>query len=174
MAKVKNEILQRQINTKNFILLAIALVLVITLALFITKTQGHFTNSFSNLRNKVTTPYNQNQLVKPTKTKVKISEKDSGKQINIDVGQQFVITLETGLKLNYQWQLAQSFDSNIVELTDIKFRGVKQNVTLSMPTSEWSFKGTGRGRVKLQLSYTIPWDKNTSIDKTETFYINIR
>lgn len=166
-------IFTRQVRTKNLLFLICVFILIIFLYLLV-KTQVHFTNTFDQLTKKVNTPYNQPAVVtNPNKTKVKVSEKDTGKEINVNVGQQMTITLETGYKENYMWQLAAPIDTSVLKLTDVKFKEAKQNVTLSVPTEEWTFQGVKAGQTKIKLYYNSPWDKNSSTDKTESFLISV-
>lgn len=165
--------LPSQVSIRNFLLLAAAFIAIIVLYFLIVKTETRFTNTFSNLTKKVHTTYNQPPLVtNPSKTKVKISEKDADREVNIDVGQQVELSLQSKTA-DYKWQLAAPFDASTLKLTDIKYKEANAKVTLSTPTEVWSFQGVKTGKVNVMLTYNSPWDKTSQPEKAETFVISI-
>ena len=162
----------RFISSKTLILIGITTLAILFLLVVIIKTQGHFSGGIYNQKNKVTTSQ-QTKTVKSTQAQIKAYEKDATSPININTGQQLVITLDASESQNHRWQLAAPYDTSVIKLIGIKYKDAKQNVTLSESVEEFVFQGVSVGEAIVKLENTVPWNKSAKAEKEITFTINV-
>ena len=96
---------------------------------------------------------------------------DSGQEINIDVGQEFVIALGSNQTTGYSWQ--ESYDETMLELVQQSYEEEAEEGLVGAGGIEYfRFKGLKAGETNITLTYEQPWEGG-GIDQTKVFTVNI-
>lgn len=80
---------------------------------------------------------------------------DSGKTINIKVGERIVVALESNPSTGYGWYLAQEPDASILWNSPVQYEPGPA-IPGAPGTDRWVFDGKGKGTVSVELDYTRP------------------
>ena len=108
--------------------------------------------------------------------RVEVSDTDSNvnkSDINILVEDELRLNLTTDDEQKFMWILAKDFDRQVLNLDEVKFHSVKQNVALSESYERWRFTGTQAGGVQLTF-VLLDLSQERKIVKSETFQVRVR
>ena len=106
----------------------------------------------------------------PSKS-INLTAADTGKQVNIKVGEQFIITLEGNPSTGNSWE-AKDLDTSIIEqVGDTVFQSSNPDLVGSGGTLTMTFEGLKTGTSTLTLVYHRPWE--TGVDPIDTFEITV-
>ena len=96
---------------------------------------------------------------------------DSGQEINIDVGQEFVIALGSNQTTGYSWQ--ESYDETMLELVKWNYEEETEEGLVGAGGIEYfRFKALKAGETQITLTYEQSWEGG-GIDQTKVFTVNI-
>ena len=98
----------------------------------------------------------------------------SATPIDVQVGEQFVITLESNPTTGYSWQLGSPLDESVVKLVGSEFKQPDTKLIGAGGKESWTFQGVGPGRTSIRLDYVRPWETNVPPARSETFVVNVR
>ena len=76
---------------------------------------------------------------------------DSAETIEVKVGDEFVIALDSNATTGYAWQMAEGLDEDVVELVGSEYimdEGSEEMVGAG-GVEEWTFRATGKGSTTL-------------------------
>lgn len=100
---------------------------------------------------------------------------DSGQPIELTIGQEFKIALDSNPTTGYLWRLSQPQDETIVTFVGDKYE---------IPTTPgrvagggkhiWTFRAVGQGHTVIVLEYCRPWEKGVAPIKKATFTVVVR
>ena len=101
---------------------------------------------------------------------------NSASPIEIEVGQEFIITLDSNPTTGYQWQLAELLDEAILRLIGSKYEApeAKPGLVGAGGKERWTFKAVGEGETKICLKYVRSWEKDVAPVRSETFSVIVR
>ncbi|MBN2027679.1 MAG: protease inhibitor I42 family protein [Actinobacteria bacterium] len=100
--------------------------------------------------------------------------------IEVEVGLEFAIVLESNPTTGYSWQLAEPLDEEIVELVKTEFEekkpeGEEEEEPLGAPGEEvWTFEAIGEGSTEIELEYVRPWETDAAPEETMTFEVEVK
>ncbi|QQE10099.1 protease inhibitor I42 family protein [Planctomycetota bacterium] len=107
-------------------------------------------------------------------TVVRISDKDSGKDIKMWQGDEIQVTLNSNRTTGYMWMLPRGWsgDGVLKQVGEAEYRPDKKNEGMvgKGGTSEWRFKAMKPGKVELVIDYRRPWERTRS---SKAFSVNI-
>lgn len=124
-----------------------------------------------------------NVRVKKAGSTDKSPEKYSGDEVSepieVEVGLEFAIVLESNPTTGYSWQLAEPLDEDILELVSTEFEEKKPEGTeetpLGAPGEEvWTFEAIGEGSAEIELEYVRPWETDAAPEETKTFEVEVK
>lgn len=93
----------------------------------------------------------------PVFPQVNLSEKDNGRQIELDPSQALELSLESNPSTGYGWQV-DGMDSKVLRQSGDEFKATSDKV--GAPGMQvLRFEGTTKGLTTLKLSYRRPWEK---------------
>ncbi len=103
---------------------------------------------------------------------------DPDETIEVEVGLEFAIVLESNPTTGYSWQLAEPLDEDIVELVSSEFEKKTpeegEGEIVGAPGEEvWTFEAIGEGETEIKLEYVRPWETDVAPEETETFTVNV-
>ncbi len=93
--------------------------------------------------------------------------------INVNVGDEFAIVLQSNHSMGFSWQLAKPLDVNVLSMLGTDFLIPNETLPNAAGRETWSFKAVGKGSTKISLKYVRSWDKSDKSYETETFDINV-
>ncbi len=96
---------------------------------------------------------------------------DPAKQLQIPVGREFTLTLESNRTTGYQWQLAEIPDENVVQLIGNRFDAPDTRLIGAGGKEVWTFKAVGKGRAEIRLKYVRLWEKDVPPVKEAVFTV---
>jgi inhibitor of cysteine peptidase len=96
---------------------------------------------------------------------------DPSKPIEVKIGQEFLITLDSNMTTGYQWQLVKPPDIGIVELLNNEYRAPRNKIIGAGGQEIWSFKAVAPGKTIISMKYVRPWEKDVPPVKNVQFQI---
>ena len=101
-------------------------------------------------------------------------QRSPSKNIEVKIGERFIIGLGANHTTGYQWQLASLASPNILGLVSNEYRPVEPNRIGAGGKEVWTFKATGKGKAGLIFNYVRPWEKDAKPAETVDFLITVR
>jgi inhibitor of cysteine peptidase len=98
---------------------------------------------------------------------------DPNKPIEITVGQQFKVVLDSNPTTGYQWQLAESLNESIVLLVGTDYQATSTNRVGAGGRQIFTFKAAGPGKTSIRVAYQRSWEKGVAPVKTATFSVTV-
>ena len=90
-----------------------------------------------------------------------LTEKDSGRTLQLDKEDTFTILLASNPSTGYQWKIdTPSYNKQIITIRDDKFIQPDKQLPGAPGKRSLSFLAEGSGRTGLRLVYVRPWEKN--------------
>jgi len=102
---------------------------------------------------------------------VTLTAKDNGSQVDVKVGGQMVIALDSNPSTGYTWE-AKDLDTSMFEqVGDPMFSSSNPGLVGSGGTLTLTFKSLKAGTAALKLVYHRPWE--TGVDPIDTFAVTV-
>jgi len=100
---------------------------------------------------------------------------DPDQTIEVKVGEEFVIALDSNATTGYAWQLAAPLDEDIVTLvgSDYILEPGGENREGAGGTEEWTFKTTAAGETTISLKYVRSWEEDEPEPETTDFKVTV-
>jgi len=94
------------------------------------------------------------------KSEIKFTEKDSGRPVEIRLGDSFTVELKSNPSTGYGWKMKDSpTEPRIIEMKAESFTA-PQGVSCGAPGKKfYRFSAVSRGKTTLHLLYLRPWEK---------------
>ena len=111
-------------------------------------------------------------LTDPNDT-VEVNEENDGKQVELDLGQILVVTLESNPSTGYRWEVAETNESILEQLGEAEFRPSDTGDPPLVGAGGWEifrFKAGSPGQMVLNLVYRRPWE---DVEPLKTFSIEV-
>jgi inhibitor of cysteine peptidase len=101
---------------------------------------------------------------------------DPSTTINVNVGENFAISMDSNATTGYEWQLAAELDESVVEQVGdpqyIMEEGAEERVGAG-GTEVWTFKGVGAGDTTISFEYVRPWEEEEEPAETKDFKVEV-
>ena len=94
--------------------------------------------------------------------------------IEVEVGQEFVIALESSPTTGYRWQFIDPLDEEIVELVGSQYKGPEDERIGAGGEEILTFRAISQGKTRISLGYERTWEGNVPFVKTRTFAVVVR
>ena len=94
--------------------------------------------------------------------------------IEVNLGENAVITLEANHTTGYSWQLAKPVDKAMLEFVESKYVASNTGLIGSGGKEVWTFKALKKGQTEVALKYVQPWEKDAPPAREATFVIIIK
>ena len=104
---------------------------------------------------------------------VNVDSSDSGKQVELSVGQSLVVTLDSNASTGYSWSLTENSDETVLSNTGNKYINPPQTtppIVGAPGVEEWTFKALKKGTSTISLGYRRPWESTPPV---ETFDLTV-
>jgi inhibitor of cysteine peptidase len=93
----------------------------------------------------------------------------------VNVGDEFTITLDSNATTGYEWQLADTLDESILELVGSEYTIPNDEGLVGAGGIEvWTFKAAGFGETDVSMEYVRPWEEDGTPAKERTFSITVK
>ena len=108
-----------------------------------------------------------------TGDEVLISEKDDGGAIELNTGQQLILTLNSNPTTGYSWQVLEIDEAVLRQVGSSEYtqNPAAEQVVGAGGTDTFRFEAVDSGEFKLTLGYARPWEERS--DAIEFFQITI-
>jgi inhibitor of cysteine peptidase len=112
----------------------------------------------------------------PGASQIKLTDKDSGRSVEVKPGDTIIVELESNQTTGYQWSLTSPTDSAVLVLKGNEYRTSQQQTPLvgAGGTEVWTFVAQGAGRATLTLGYQRSWEKGVAPARTFTIEVVVR
>ena len=97
--------------------------------------------------------------------------RDPAVPVDVKVGTEFALVLDSNPSTGYQWQLALPPDAAVVRALGSTYHPPATVLPGAGGSEEWPFRAVGAGRATITLSYVRPWEKDTPPVKTISFQV---
>jgi inhibitor of cysteine peptidase len=94
--------------------------------------------------------------------------------IEVEVGQEFVIALESSPTTGYRWQFIDPLDEEILELVGSEYKGSEDERVGAGGEEVLTFRAISQGETRIAVGYKRPWERNAPLAKTRTFAVVVR
>ena len=107
---------------------------------------------------------------------VAIGADDDGSQVELEQGQELVITLESNPSTGYRWEPVPSEDGVLAQVGEAEFsQNAKEKALVGAGGVEaLRFEAKQAGQTTLELVYHRPWEKETKPEKTFSVQVTVR
>jgi len=103
------------------------------------------------------------------------SFEDPNRPIEVMMGHEFKIVLDSNPTTGFQWQLSDPLDERIVTLVGTEYDIPKTPGVVGAGGKHiWTFKTVGLGQTMITLKYFRPWEKGVAPIKEATFTVIVR
>ena len=101
---------------------------------------------------------------------------DPDQTIEVKVGEEFVIALDSNATTGYAWQLATPLDEDIVTLvgSDYVPEPGAENREGAGGVEDWTFKAAGAGETTIELEYVRSWEEETEASGATVFKVQVK
>lgn len=110
--------------------------------------------------------YKQQGLSKGLTTKIS----DPTVPIEIKIGQEFVINLESNPATGYHWQLADPVNEDILKVIKSGYKSKIENLAGAGGQGVWVFKAVKEGKTKISFKY-MRWQTEFPVAKTHNYAV---
>ena len=83
---------------------------------------------------------------------------------NIDVGDEFTISLKSNSSTGYSWQWVNKQSVEAVDSVDWRYITLNTNLVGAGGTEKWTFKGIKSGVDSVKMTYSRPWEADSAVD----------
>ena len=101
------------------------------------------------------------------------SVKSDVNSINVRVGENFALTLESNHTTGYGWEPARPIDENIIKYIGTEYRQKETKLIGAGGLEIWSFQAIHEGNTRILLKYARPWEKEKPPAKVHLFNIKV-
>ena len=98
-----------------------------------------------------------------------LTEEDNGTQVNIAVGEQFSVVLESNPTTGYRWEIGE-IDRMVLKQLSAEYDADAPQLAGSGGAEIFTFEAIGTGETSLTLVYRRSWE---DVDPVETFSVQI-
>lgn len=95
---------------------------------------------------------------------------DPSQGIEIGIGEQFIIALESNPTTGYEWEV--DFDESLLELARSDFTPAKTGLTGAGGEQTFTFEGLKAGKTEVTLTYKRQWEQDFADQKV--FVVSIK
>ncbi len=104
---------------------------------------------------------------------VEVDEGDADSQVELELGQVLVVTLESNPSTGYRWELAENNDSILKQFGQVEFKSSDTGEPPMVGAGGWEifrFKAVSAGQMTLELVYHRYWEE---VEPLKTFSIQV-
>ena len=94
--------------------------------------------------------------------------------IEVNLGENVVIALDSNHTTGFSWQLAKPLDNNLLEFGETRYETGGTRLIGAGGKEVWTFKTFKKGKTELSLKYVRPWEKNVAPAKEARFVVIIK
>jgi inhibitor of cysteine peptidase len=100
---------------------------------------------------------------------------DTADAIQVEVGEQFQISLESNPSTGHKWQFMSPVDSTLLSLVESRYipKPNPEKFVGRGGNEQWLFEALAKGSTSVSMRYLQPWD-STSVARTVEFQIEIK
>jgi len=94
--------------------------------------------------------------------------------LRLNVGDEFIITLNSNRTTGYEWQIDRPLDGNKIKQAGLVYVPQKTDLVGSGGKEEWKFKAKETGKSKISFKYVRPWEKGVKPADKKEFDVEIK
>lgn len=98
---------------------------------------------------------------------------EADNNIEVNSGEDFIITLETNYVTDFRWQLKDAMNKDILELVNVEYKLGYARFLGAGGEEVWTFRARKAGKTKISLIYVRPWEANVPAAKEKTFNVTV-
>ena len=99
---------------------------------------------------------------------------DAGSQVELEVGQIIIVTLESNPTTGYWWEQAENQESILEQMGEVEFKPSETGEPQLVGAGGWEifrFKAISAGQMTLQLVYHRSWEEG--VEPLKTFSLQV-
>jgi len=106
-------------------------------------------------------------------SEVRLGDADNGRQVELKMGQQLVVSLEGNPSTGYTWEVTE-VDAKVLRQSGEPEFQPQSNLPGAPALITLRFQTVGAGTTDLKLAYRRPWEKNTPPAQTFAVRVSVR
>jgi inhibitor of cysteine peptidase len=108
-----------------------------------------------------------------SETTTEVLQADAAKGVNIAVGEQFDLVLESNETTGFTWQMVEPTDEQVVKKISEEYIESNTGQVGAGGTDHWTFEGAHSGETTIKMEYVRPWEPKASPDKTVELKVTV-
>jgi len=111
--------------------------------------------------------------VYPSAEAVEVNEDNHGGQIELELGEILVVTLESNPSTGYRWEVVENNDSILKQFGEVEFKSSETSDPPMVGAGGWEifrFKAVSTGQITLELVYHRSWE---DVEPLKTFSLQV-
>ena len=101
-------------------------------------------------------------------------QNQAGETVQVYVGNDFSIVLESNPTTGYSWQLSSPPEKELISFINSYFETKESAAVGASGSQVWIFKALKAGKATIHFKYVRPWEDNLPVEKEEYFMVDIR
>jgi len=93
--------------------------------------------------------------------------------IEAQVGDSFLIRLDSNPTTGYSWELADDYSQAVIELVESTYQAPETQRKGAGGQDLWQFKAVGTGNTRINLRYRRVWEEGVPPIKTQSFEVEV-
>jgi predicted secreted protein len=106
-----------------------------------------------------------------TNATLALTTADSGKQITVDAGGSFTVTLDSNPSTGFAWSISEITDEGIIDDVSNEFQGADTGMVGAGGQEVWTFKTIDKGTSTIEMQYSRSWE--TGVEPGGTFNVTV-
>ena len=110
----------------------------------------------------------------PPVAPVEVNEGDGGGQVELELGQTLIVTLESNPSTGYRWEQGENPESILKQIGEAEFTPSETGGPPLVGAGGWEilrFRAVSAGQMTLQLVYHRPWEEG--VEPLKTFSLQV-
>jgi len=96
---------------------------------------------------------------------------DSGKQITINAGDSFTVTLDSNPSTGFSWSISGITAEDVIDDVSNEFTGADTGVMGAGGQEVWTFKAVDKGTSTIEMQYSRSWEQG--VEPAATFNVTV-
>jgi len=96
---------------------------------------------------------------------------DSGKQITVNAGDSFTVTLDSNPSTGFAWLISAITDESVIDDVNNEFKGADTEMVGAGGQEVWTFEALDEGTSTIEMQYSRSWEQG--VEPAATFNVTV-
>jgi predicted secreted protein len=106
-----------------------------------------------------------------TSASLELTAADSGKQVAVDAGASFTVTLDSNPSTGFAWSISDITAEAVIDDVGSEFKDADNGMVGAGGQEVWTFDALAEGTSTIEMQYSRSWE--TDVEPAETFTVTV-